>query len=102
MAIDNSRMRENQEGVAPAPTWLDLYDYRRRVAEMYRERERAFRAGEDELAALQRFRAQKDALFAHHPQSALGPEALRNFTGLKYFPYNPALRLEAQMEPAPD
>src|SRR5438309_9251691 len=86
----------------PAPTWLDLYDYRRRVADMYREREWAFRVGEDELAALRRFRAQKDDLFAHHPQSALGPEARRSFTGLKYFPYDPTLRLEALLEPTPD
>src|SRR5205823_9554037 len=86
----------------PAPTWLDLYDYRRRVADMYRERETAFHAGENDLVVLRRFRAQKDALFAHHPQSALGPEARRNFTGLKYFPYDPTLRLEALLEPTPE
>jgi uncharacterized protein len=89
-------MDEHRE---PTPTWLDLYDYRHRVATMYRERERALRAGEDEQVVLQRFRAHKDALFAHHPQSALSPEARRSFSGLKYFAYNPALRLEALLEP---
>src|SRR5689334_11306306 len=81
------------------PTWLDLYDYRQRVARMYAERELALRAGEDPENVLDRFRAQKDALFANHPQSALSPEARRRFTGLEYFPYDPTLRVEALMEP---
>jgi uncharacterized protein (DUF1684 family) len=84
---------------APAPTWLDLYDYRRRVARMYQEREEAFRAGKGELSVLRRFRAQKDALFASHPQSALSAADRQHFTGLRYFPYNRALRLEALLEP---
>src|SRR5437762_8990483 len=80
------------------PTWLDLYDYRRSVAQMYREREKALRAGEDQLSVLLRFRAQKDAMFAYHSQSALSPEQRRSFTGLRYFEYNPALRIEAFLE----
>ena len=82
-----------------APTWLDLYDYRLRVALMYVERDLALRAGDDAQGVLERFRAQKDDLFAHHPQSALSTEARRHFTGLKYFPYEPALRVEALLEP---
>ncbi len=84
---------------APAPTWLDLYDYRWRVARMYQEREAALRGGEGELSVLRRFRAQKDALFAHHPQSPLSAEQRRSFQGLRYFPYSRALRLEATLEP---
>jgi uncharacterized protein len=80
-------------------TWLDLYDYRRRVATMYQQREEALRSGADELAVLQQFRAQKDALFAHHPQSPLSPEDRRQFTGLTYFPYDPLLRVEALLTP---
>jgi uncharacterized protein (DUF1684 family) len=87
----------NQEETPP--TWLDLYDYRLRVGQMYTERELALRAGEGEQDVLLRFRAQKDDLFAHHPQSALSVEARRLFTGLKYFPYEPTLRVEALMEP---
>src|SRR5690242_16210821 len=81
------------------PTWLDLYDYRRRVAAMYQQREEALRNGSDELSVWQQFRAQKDALFAHHPQSALTPEQRQHFTGLSYFPYDPLLRVEATLTP---
>ena len=83
----------------PVPSWLDLYDYRRRVGRMYQEREAALRAGQGELAVLRQFRAQKDALFATHPQSALSTEDRQTFTGLPYFPYTKALRLEATLEP---
>ena len=87
------------EMAAPGPTWLDLYDYRHRVARLYREREAALRAGQDEQKTWERWRARRDALFARHPQSALGPEERQRFGGLRYFPYNPALRLEATLEP---
>lgn len=87
------------EATTPGPTWLDLYDYRQRVARIYREREAALRAGDDEQQTWERWRAQRDALFARHPQSALGPEERQRFSGLRYFPYNPALRLEATLEP---
>lgn len=81
------------------PTWLDLYDYRRRVAAMYQQREEALRSGADALAILQQFRAQKDALFAHHPQSALNPKQRLHFTSLKYFSYDPLFRVEATFTP---
>lgn len=81
------------------PTWLDLYDYRRRVADLYRERERAYHAGVDEAETLRRFRAEKDRLFAGHPQSALPVEQRGQFGGLRYFPYAPELRVEAMLTP---
>lgn len=81
------------------PTWLDLYDYRERVARLYRERDAALRAGEDDAAAWARWRAGRDALFARHPQSALGPEERASFAGLRYFPYDRALRVEATLAP---
>jgi uncharacterized protein (DUF1684 family) len=87
----------NSAAAHSLPTWLDLYDYRRRVAGLYRQRERALRAGEDERDVLQKFRAGRDALFAAHPQSALNEEQRANFTGLRYFPYDADLRVEAQM-----
>src|SRR5215469_16585193 len=73
-----------------APTWLDLYDWRARVATMYRERNTAMRAGED---------AAKNALFKTHPQSPLGPEDRASFTGLRYYDYEPSLRMEAELQP---
>lgn len=83
----------------PTATWLDLYDWRQRVARMYRDREAGWRSGEDEAAILARFRAERDALFARHPQSPLSAAAQRSFSGLPYFPHNPALKLEATLEP---
>jgi uncharacterized protein (DUF1684 family) len=84
------------DGVA---TWLDLYDWRERVAQMYRERNAALAAGEAPEAVLDRFRTQKNDLFKRHPQSPFGPEVRATFNGLKYFAYDPALRIEAMLEP---
>lgn len=82
---------------AGAPTWLDLYDYRVRVAEMYRERAAALRMGADDEAVWRRFCAAKDALYARHPQSPLSAEDRARFGGLPYFPYAPTLRVEATL-----
>lgn len=80
-------------------SWLDLYDYRLRVATMYRERNAAWRAGEDAEAVCGRFRRQKDALFSGHPQSALDAGARRSFVGLHYFPYDPSFSVKAVLTP---
>jgi uncharacterized protein (DUF1684 family) len=88
------------ESDVSAPTWLDLYDYRERTARLYRERDAAQRAGEADEAVWRRWRAGRDALFAAHPQSALDAVARRDFSGLRYFPYNPTLRIEARLAPA--
>lgn len=82
-----------------AATWLDLYDWRARMARMYRERNAATQAGEDAQVVLERFRAAKDALFKQHPQTPLGEEDRVAFTGLRYFDYDPALRVEADLQP---
>ena len=83
--------------------YLALYDYRVRVAAFYRERNQALLAGEDAATVLQRFRAKRDQLFATHSQSALDEEQRRAFQGLRYFPYNPAMRfavtIDTQVEP---
>jgi uncharacterized protein (DUF1684 family) len=79
------------------PNYLDLYDYRCRMSALYRERAQAVTAGEDSELILRRFRQQKDALFAHHPQSALDEHQQEHFQGLRYFPYNPQLRVSAHL-----
>jgi uncharacterized protein len=71
--------------------YLDLYDYRCRIAVMYRARAQAISAGEDAANVWERFHKAKDDLFAHHPQSALDEEQRRKFQGLRYFPYNSAM-----------
>jgi uncharacterized protein (DUF1684 family) len=78
-------------------TWLDLHDWRNRVAEMYRDRDAAHLKGDDPGHALTKFRAAKDALFATHRQSPLGPEARSRFSGLRYFGHDPSLRIKAEL-----
>ncbi len=81
------------------PTWLDLYDWRARVATMYRDRNAAHRAGEEPEAVLARFRQAKDALFVGHPQSPLDMTNRAAFSGLTYFDYDPKLRFPATLAP---
>lgn len=71
--------------------YLDLYDYRCRIAAMYRERTEAYLVGDNADTVLQHFREARNDLFATHPQSALDEEQRRDFRGLSYFPYNPML-----------
>ena len=82
-----------------APTWLDLYDWRSRVAAIYRERARRIAAGDDPVAVWDAFRAAKDALFASHPQSPLDSAARATFHELAYFPYDPAYCVTATLTP---
>ena len=48
------------------------------------------------------FRRRKDEAFAQPPQSPLTREQQAEFGGLKYFPYNPALRFELALRVFPD
>src|SRR6185295_18825885 len=73
---------------------LELLDYRRNVAELYRK----IRAAKDKAAACQEFRHARNALFRSHPQSALDDAQNAAFTGLRYYDYNPAYRVMAQIE----
>jgi uncharacterized protein (DUF1684 family) len=81
------------------PTWLDLYDYRRRVAAIYQKRQLREATGDDPAAIWDNWREERDWLFKQHPQSALSPADRATFTGLRYFPYDSALRLEATLTP---
>ncbi len=78
--------------------YLALYDYRCRVAAMYRVRAQALLDGVDPLTVWQQFRQAREQLFATHPQSALNAEQQRTFQGLPYFPYNPALCVSAEVD----
>jgi uncharacterized protein (DUF1684 family) len=69
---------------------LELLDYRRRVAEIYRQvRESA--ANEETWIT---WRAARDDLFNHHPQTPL--ENPSDFAGLPYFPFAPHRRVEGR------
>lgn len=50
------------------------------------------------MSELDDFRREKDDFFKTHPQSPLTREQKQSFTGLSYFPENPALRLEVPVE----
>ena len=50
---------------------------------------------------LSEFRKSKDDFFARYHDSPLSAEQKRSFKGLKYFPEEPALRLEVQVEEFP-
>lgn len=50
----------------------------------------------------QEFRADKDAFFAQHPQSPLTANQKDKFQALDYFPENPDLNLEVQVELFPE
>ncbi len=73
-------------------------DWKRRVAAMYA----AVRDGDGGPEAVEAFRRAKDTLFAGHPQSPLPEDARAAFTGLPYFPHDPAWRVTAHLEPDPD
>lgn len=74
---------------------LSLLSWRRDVAQMYAD---VRTAGVPEQAhAL--WRERRDELFSQHRQSPLAPDDPLRQTGLPYWPYDPALRLTAALEP---
>jgi uncharacterized protein (DUF1684 family) len=54
------------------------------------------------MDALEHFRQEKDEFFRLDPQSPLTPEQQRSFTGLRYFPANPALDLVITLDIFPE
>jgi uncharacterized protein (DUF1684 family) len=77
---------------------VDLLGWKRRVFELYA----GVRAAQDPRVAWHVWRAVRDDLFRTHPQSPLPEAARASFTGLEYFPYDPALRVTAQLVADPD
>ncbi len=78
---------------------LELLDWRRTVAELYRAVRDDVEV--DPEATLARFRAARDRLFSEHSESPLTPAGRAAFTGLPYWPHDPSLRFDAALEPAP-
>ncbi len=74
---------------------LTLLDWRRRVAALYA----AARSRTDPEEGWRLWRDVRDGLFAGHPDSPLDETAQRDFSGLPFAPYDPALRFEAALEP---
>ena len=80
-------------------SYLELADYRRRVAEIYaRARDTRIRPE----TRWQQFCVEQDNLFKTHPQTALTLDQVANFTSLRYYPYNPASRFIVPVEKTVD
>jgi uncharacterized protein (DUF1684 family) len=75
---------------------LQLTDWRRRVAMLYA----AIRDSDDPQAAHRLWRETRDELFRTHPQSPLLPDDPLRQSGLPSWPYDPALRMAAELVPA--
>ena len=75
---------------------LDLWDYRRRVDEIYRN----VREGGPGRLIWSAWTRDRDDLFATHPQSPIEDRAM--FAGLIYFPYDPAWRTVGHFIPVED
>lgn len=78
---------------------LDLIDYRRKVQAIY--------AGvrDRRIPIEQRWQywvAARNELIGHHPQSPLSAEQRAAFTQLAYYPYDPALRFQVDLDPHVD
>jgi uncharacterized protein len=81
-----------------APDRLSLADWRRRVADVYAE-VRAISATDPE-AAWRRWASARELLFRDHPESPVPPAARASFKA-HHWPYDPRLRFEVAVEPAP-
>jgi uncharacterized protein len=77
---------------------VGLWDWRRRVAELYAE----IRALHDPELAWRLWRSTRDELFRAHPQSPLDPHRRREFASLALFDYDPAFRCVVDLVPAPE
>ena len=79
----------------PGSEYLELLDWRRRVAELFG----ALRHKPADAETLDWFRATKDRLFKEHPQSPIPWPDRDAFTGLPYWPFDPAARVAARFSP---
>ena len=71
---------------------LELWDWRRSIAELYA----TVRATEP-LAGWEKWCSERDRLFRDHSQSPVDPQARAEFAGLPYFPYDPSLRFLVEL-----
>jgi len=86
--------------MSEAPDYLQLADWRRRMARLYADVRAAPAAGR--LIAWNEWRAARNDLFKNHAQSPLAPPQRSNFGALAYFAYDPAWRFSATLEADPD
>ena len=76
--------------------YVQLLDWKRRILEVYQ----AIRNSPDPRAAWGSWRATRDEMFATHPQSPIPVGDRARFPGLRYFDYDPRVRVLAEVEDA--
>ena len=79
---------------------VELLGWRRAVADLYAEVRRA--AVDDPPAAHAAWCAGRDALCRAHPQSPIARDRRASYAGIPTWPYDPALRSAATLEPVDD
>ncbi len=72
---------------------LELADWRRQVSELYA----AIRRNADPLAAWELWKGERDRLYRTHPQSPIPLDERGDATSPEYYPYDPALRVSADV-----
>ncbi len=73
---------------------LTLLDWRRRVAALYAE----IRCAATPAEAHELWRATRNDLLGHHPDSPVPPDARTSFSGVDVAPYDRALRFELEVD----
>src|SRR3954469_12087975 len=76
---------------------LELLDWKRRIFALYAD----VRAASNPHHAWQHWRDVRDALFRSHRQTPIAAAARGGFERLEYFPYDPSLRMLADVFPTP-
>src|SRR5204862_404966 len=94
-ALAANRSAASAETTEMPDATLELLDWKRRIFELYAE----IRSAADPVSAWRRWSDIRDELFRSHPQSPLPPERRASFEPVEYFPYEPALRFLADVEP---
>jgi uncharacterized protein len=79
---------------SPPERVVALWDWRRRVADVYGQVRES-----DPRTGWQLWRAARDNLFRNHPQTPLDPSRRESFPGLSYFDYDPSLRILVRLVP---
>jgi uncharacterized protein len=74
----------------------ELLDWKRRVFALYAD----IRAAKDPEGMWRRWRAERDDMFASHPQSPVPKDKRPTIAGLDYFDYDHSLRVLADVEEA--
>ena len=88
-----SRSESSGRGSLGPNEVADLLDWKRRIFALYAD----IRTSNNPHAQWTRWRAERDDLFASHPQSPVPPEKRGAFKGLEYFDYDPSLRVRAEV-----